>query len=106
MKDKLLPKSHFPLIVGLTAMVIAVCAAGFSVYGIAMLFSGAILSVAVMAATLEIGKIVATTYLYRYWNEMGKALKSYLTLSVITLMVITSLGIFGFLSSAYQKSSL
>ena len=106
MKDKLISKTHFPLIVGLTALAIALCAAGFSVYGIAMLFAGAAISVAVMASTLEIGKLIATTYLYRYWNKMGFFLKSYLVLSVVVLMIITSLGIFGFLSAAYQKSSL
>jgi len=106
MKDKLLPKTHFPMIVGLTALAIALCAAGFSVYGIAMLFAGAAISVAVMAGTLEIGKLVATTYLYRYWNKIGLSLKSYLCTSVVVLMIITSLGIFGFLSAAYQKSSL
>ena len=106
MKDKLLPNTHFPTIVGLTALSIAICAAGFSVYGIATLFAGAAFSVAVMAGTLEFGKLVATTYLYRYWNKIGLTLKSYLTISVVVLMIITSLGIFGFLSSAYQKSAL
>lgn len=94
------------MVVGLTALAIALCAAGFSVYGIAMLFGGAALSVAVMAGTLEFGKLVATTYLYRYWTKIGKTLKLYLCSSVVILMVITSLGIFGFLSAAYQKSSL
>ena len=106
MKDKLLPKSQFPTIVGLTALLIAVCAAAFSVYGIATLFAGFFLYVAFMMGALEFGKLVATTYLYRYWGKMGSFLKTYLTLSVFILMVITSLGIFGFLSSAYQKSSL
>jgi len=94
------------MIVGLTALAIAICAAGFSVYGIATLFAGAAVSVAVMAGTLEFGKLVVTTYLYRYWNKIGFGFKTYLTLSVLILMVITSLGIFGFLSSAYQASSL
>jgi hypothetical protein len=106
MKDKLISNTHFPMVVGLTALAIALCAAGFSVYGIAMLFGGAALSVAVMAGTLEFGKLVATTYLYRYWTKMGQTLKLYLCSSVVILMVITSLGIFGFLSAAYQKSSL
>ena len=106
MKDKLIPKTHFPMVVGLTALAIALCAASFSVYGIALLFAGASVSVAVMAGTLEFGKLVATTYLYRYWNKLAMALKSYLMVAVIVLMVITSLGIFGFLSAAYQKSSL
>jgi hypothetical protein len=106
MKDKLLPKSHFPLIVGLTALLIAVCAVGFSVYGIATLFAGALLYVAFMAGALEFGKFVAATYIYRYWDKIGGLLKSYLIIAVAVLMIITSLGIFGFLSSAYQTSAL
>lgn len=106
MKDKLIPKTHFPLLVGLTALSIALCAAGFSVYGISLLFAGATISVAVMASTLEIGKLVASTYLYRYWKETNSALKSYLISAIAVLMIITSLGIFGFLSAAYKKSSL
>jgi hypothetical protein len=106
MKDKLIPKTHFPMIVGLTALLIALCAAGFSVYGIATLFAGFFAYVAFMAGTLEFGKLVATTYLYRYWKQAGALLKTYLIVAIIILMAITSLGIFGFLSSAYQKSSL
>jgi flagellar motility protein MotE (MotC chaperone) len=106
MKDKLLPNTHFPLIVGLTALLIAFCAVGFSVYGIATLFAGALLYVAFMAGALEIGKFVAAVYIYRYWNKLGFLLKSYLVSAVAVLMIITSLGIFGFLSSAYQASSL
>jgi hypothetical protein len=106
MKDKLIPKTHFPMIVGLTALLIALCAAGFSVYGIATLFAGFFVYVAFMAGTLEFGKLVATTYLYRYWRQAGSLLKTYLIVAVGVLMIITSLGIFGFLSSAYQKSSL
>jgi hypothetical protein len=106
MKDKLISKKHFPIIVGLTALAIALCAASFSVYGISLLFGGAAISVALMAGTLEFGKLIATTYLYRYWHKMGGVLRWYLISAVVVLMVITSLGIFGFLSSAYQKSSL
>lgn len=106
MKDKLIPKSNFHIIVGITALMIALCAAAFSVYGISTLFAGAAISVAVMAGTLEIGKLIATTFIYRYWTKIGLLLKTYLTSAVVILMLITSLGIFGFLSSAYQKSSL
>jgi hypothetical protein len=59
-----------------------------------------------MASTLEIGKLVAVTYLYRYWHKTKGFLKTYLSIATLILMLITSLGIFGFLSAAYQKSSL
>jgi hypothetical protein len=106
MKDKLIPSSKFHIYLGFTAMLIALCAAFFSVYGISTLFAGAAVSVMVMASSLEIGKLVATTFLYRYWTKCSKLLKSYLAISIIVLMAITSLGIFGYLSSAYQKSSI
>lgn len=60
----------------------------------------------IMASSLEIGKLVATTFLYRYWNKCQRFLKTYLIGSVLVLMLITSLGIFGYLSAAYQKSSI
>ncbi len=106
MKDKLITKSTFPYIIGFTALLIALCAAFFSVYGIGNLFAGAAISAMIMAGSLEIGKLVATTFLYRYWQKSIGLIKVYLTLAVIALMIITSAGIFGFLSSAYQKSSL
>ncbi len=106
MKDKLLPKTKFPLILGVSALLIALCAACFSVYGISTLFAGAAISAMIMASSLEIGKLVGTTFLYRYWHKCTKMLKLYLVASILVLMVITSLGIFGYLSAAYQKSSI
>jgi hypothetical protein len=106
MKDMLLPKSKFPHILGFSALLIALCAAFFSVYGIATLFAGASISAMVMASSLEIGKLVGTTFLYRYWGKCKVYLKLYLTIAIVALMMITSLGIFGYLSAAYQKSSI
>ena len=106
MKDKLLSKNNFPWILGFTALLIALCAAAFSVYGIATLFAGASVSVMIMASSLEIGKLVGTTFLYRYWTKCRALLKTYLIVSIVVLMVITSLGIFGYLSAAYQKSAI
>jgi hypothetical protein len=60
----------------------------------------------VMASALEIGKLVGTTFLYRYWTKCKGFLKTYLIGSILILMIITSLGIFGYLSAAYQKSSI
>jgi len=94
----------FVAILALTAFVIAGAAAYFSVQGIATLYAGAYISVLVMAGALEAGKIVGTSFLYRYWYRTGLLLKTYLLISIIALMGITSMGIFGFLTSAYQTS--
>ena len=91
--------------VALTALLVAGCAAYFSVYGIATLFSGAFIAVLIMAGALELGKLVATSVVYRNWNKFNKWLRTYLAIAVLALMLITSLGIFGFLSSAYQDSA-
>ena len=106
MKDKLISKSKFPWILGGAALFIALCAAFFSVYGISTLFAGAFISAIIMASSLEIGKLVGTTFLYRYWTKCKGFLKLYLVFSILILMIITSLGIFGYLSAAYQKSSI
>jgi hypothetical protein len=95
----------FTFLLGLAALLVAGCAAYFSVLGIATLFIGSYYQVMVMAGSLEFGKLVATSYLYRYWNKTTFVLKMYLIIAVLTLMGITSLGIFGYLSAAYQVNS-
>jgi hypothetical protein len=95
----------FILLLSLSALLVAGSAAYFSVLGIATLFSGSYYEVMFMAAALELGKLVATSYLYRYWTKTNKLLKAYLTGAVIVLMAITSMGIFGYLSAAYQSNS-
>lgn len=95
----------FTLILGFSALFVAGCAAYFSVLGIATLFAGSFLQVVVMASSLELGKLVATSYLYRFWNKTTWWLKVYLCAAVLTLMAITSVGIFGYLSAAYQVNS-
>ena len=97
---------NFKLYVGLSALLIAGSAAFFSVFGLSKLFSGAALSVVVMAGSLEFGKIVAASFLYRYWNDINKLLKIYMTTGVVTLVLITSAGIFGYLSNAYQGATI
>lgn len=89
-----------------TSMLIAGCAAFFSVYGIGLLFSGAVVAAMIMASSLELGKLVTTSWLFRYWNIANKLMKTYMVTAVVVLMCITSLGIFGYLTAAYQKSSL
>lgn len=90
-------------ITSLTATFVAICAAIFSVTGIAKLFAGAALSAGIMASALELGKIVSISFLYQYWKEIPKALKTYLSVAAVILMIITSAGIYGYLSSAYAK---
>lgn len=107
MKDKILDKLiSFDKLLGISALTIALVSAFFSVYGIATLFAGAFVLTAIMAASLEVGKLVSVTFLYRYWSKTQKFLKVYLGIATVILMMVTSLGIFGFLSAAYQKSSI
>jgi hypothetical protein len=96
-------KKSLITITSFTATFVALCAAVFSVTGIAKLFAGAALSAGIMAAALELGKIVSISFLYQYWKEIPKTLKYYLSVAAIILMVITSAGIYGYLSSAYAK---
>lgn len=93
----------FKTLVFVSAMFITACAAVFSVSGIGKLFAGAALSAVVMASSLELGKIVSISFLYRYWTEINKTLKWYLLTSSLVLMIITSAGIYGYLSAAYAK---
>ena len=97
-------KIHFGYLLGLAALTIAGCAAFFSVYGISQLFAGATTAVIVMASALEFGKLVAASYLQRYWKKINLLMKVYVSIGVTVLIIITSAGIYGFLSSAYQKT--
>ena len=94
----------FKYILGLSALLLASCAAFFSVKGIALLFAASFWSVAVMAGGLELAKLISASYLYRYWKDINKILKNYMLCATILLMIITSLGIFGFLSDAFQRN--
>ena len=94
----------FKYILGFSAFLLASCAAFFSVKGIALLFAASFWSVAIMASTMELAKLISASYLYRYWDQMNKMLKKYMFSAVIILMAITSLGIFGFLSDAFQRN--
>jgi len=93
-------------LVGISALIIAGCAAFFSVTGLGVLFSGASTAVMVMAGSLEFAKLVAATYLKQTWDEIKGFNKWYLTLAVGLLMLITSAGIFGYLSNAFQQQNL
>ena len=97
---------YFIYWIGLSALLIAGSAAAFSVYGLAKLFSGAFISVVIMAGSLELGKLVTASFLYRYWNMINWFQKVYMTIATIVLVFITSAGIFGYLSNAYQGATL
>jgi hypothetical protein len=96
----------FTPLLGFSALFVAFNAAFFSVFGLSKLFAGATGSVIFMASSLELAKLVTAAYLYRYWEHINKLMKSYLLVGVITLILITSAGIFGFLSNAYQGATI
>ena len=91
------------LIVFLSAISISVIAAGYSIMGLATLFAGAVIPIIAMGSALEVGKLVAASWLYNNWRNplVPKTIKAYLTSAVIVLIFITSMGIFGFLSKAH-----
>jgi hypothetical protein len=97
-------KVKLSAIIWSTAIVLALCAAFYSVFGLSKLFSGAVIAVIIVTSVLEISKIVVTTYLHDYWKISAKLLKSYLVFALACLMFITSLGVYGFLTSAYQDT--
>jgi hypothetical protein len=92
--------------VGLSALLVAGSAAYYSVFGLSKLFSGAMFAVVVMAGSLEFAKLVSASFLYRYWTKINIWLKYYMLIGVVTLVLITSAGIFGFLSNAYQGATI
>jgi hypothetical protein len=93
-------------LVAIAAVLIAGSAAYFSVTGLGVLFSGAAIAVMVMAGSLEFAKLVTATYLKQNWDVIKGFNKWYLTIAVAILMLITSAGIFGYLSNAFQQQSL
>ena len=95
----------FPFIIALSALSVSASAAVYSVTGLSMLFAGASTAVIIMAASLEVAKLVIASLLYQYWNKLNKILRTYLTIAAAVLILITSAGIYGYLSSAYQKTA-
>lgn len=98
-------KRIFPTIVALSALSVSASAAFYSVSGLSKLFAGATFEVIIMASSLEVAKLVIASLLYQYWDKLNKLLKLYLTLATIILVLITSAGIYGFLSAAYQETA-
>ncbi len=97
-------KYILPTLIALSALAVSGSAAFYSVYGLSKLFAGASLAVIIMAGSLEISKLVTASLLYQYWDKLNKALRTYLVTAVVTLVLITSMGIYGFLSNAYQTT--
>lgn len=93
------------ILLGLSALFIAVAAAYFSVTGLSKLFAGASTAVILMASSLEFGKLISAGFLYNYWDKINKLLRTYLLIGVGVLILITSAGIYGFLTSAYQVTA-
>lgn len=89
----------------LAAVALAGCAAVFSVFGLSKLFGGAGIAVIIMASILEFSKLVSASILHNYWKRFGVLLRFYLIVVVSTLILITSIGIYGFLIDAYQNTS-
>jgi hypothetical protein len=100
MKNKLLP-----WIITLSALSVSGSAAFYSVSGLGKMFAGASTQVMVLAGSLELAKLVTASLLYQYWKQLNGFLKTYLSIATLILILITSAGIYGFLSSAYQETA-
>ena len=102
---KNLSERLFPFLIAITALSVSASAAFYSVSGLSKLFAGASLAVIIMAGSLEVAKLVIASLLYQYRNTIPKMLKYYLTIACFVLVLITSMGIYGFLSAAYQETA-
>ena len=98
-------KRFFPILILIAALALATVAAYYSVFGISKLFSSQATAVIIMAGILEASKLITASYLERFWKTIHWLRKTYLITALIALMAITSLGIYGFLVSAYQETS-
>lgn len=96
----------FALVILLTALMLSAVAAYYSIAGLTAIFAAAVVPVIIMGATLELGKVVATVWLHNNWKRINLAFKLYLIPAVVFLMLLTSMGIFGFLSKAHSDQSL
>ena len=101
---KNIKKSFFPFVIAFSALSVSASAAFYSVSGLSKLFAGASFEVVVMAGSLEVAKLVIASLLYQYWDTLNKHLRTYLTVATVVLVLITSIGIYGFLSAAYQDT--
>lgn len=93
-----------PYLIAFCALGLAGCAAYYSIIGLSKLFAGVATAIIIMSSFLELSKLVTTSLLYQYWNKINKGFRLYLTISVIVLSLITSVGIYGMLSKGYQDT--
>jgi len=96
----------FPIILLLTALVISGIAGYFSIIGLTYIFSASPLPIFIMGAALELGKLVTASYVYRQWDSINVLMRTYFIVSVVVLSLLTSMGIFGFLSKAHSDQNL
>ena len=101
---KNIKQGMFPFLIGFSALSVSASAAFYSVSGLSKLFAGASLEVIIMAGSLEFAKLVTASLLYQYWDTINKTLRTYLSIATVILVLITSMGIYGFLSAAYQET--
>jgi len=101
---KNIKQGMFPFLITFSALSVSGSAAFYSVSGLSKLFAGASLEVIIMAGSLEFAKLVTASLLYQYWDIINKTLRTYLSIATIILVLITSMGIYGFLSAAYQET--
>lgn len=98
-------KKLLPWLITLCALTVSASAALYSISGLSKLFAGGGTAIIIMASSLEASKLVIASLLYRYRKTLPLLLKGYLTIACIFLILITSMGIYGFLSSAYQETA-
>ena len=101
---KRIQRNIFPSIIAISALSVSASAAFYSVSGLSKLFAGATFEVIIMAGSLEVAKLVIASLLYQYWDTINKLLRTYLSIAAVVLVLITSMGIYGFLSAAYQDT--
>ena len=101
---KRIQRNIFPSLIALSALSVSASAAFYSVSGLSKLFAGASFEVIIMAGSLEVAKLVIASLLYQYWSTLNKLLRTYLSIAAVVLVLITSMGIYGFLSAAYQDT--
>ena len=101
---KRIQRNLFPSLIAFSALSVSASAAFYSVSGLSKLFAGASFEVIIMAGSLEVAKLVIASLLYQYWSTLNKLLRTYLSIAAVVLVLITSMGIYGFLSAAYQDT--
>ena len=99
-----LKKGFLPFLIGFSALSVSASAAFYSVFGLSKLFAGASTEVIIMAGSLEVAKLVTASLLYQYWDSINKILRTYLAIATVILVLISSMGIYGFLYAAYQET--